>query len=347
LKSRRILFVVSIVFSIIITLLVCNKKGDAWEEYVRNGLYELTADSIPDYDVDIIDSLGIPYTYYPTQNGISPGNQYNATIICNYALNYFDSWQQHDNAVMRSRFLHCVQWLQQNIERHPDYALFRFYWQQPWYDSVKNPFTSGMTSGLAMQVFTKAHSIIKDSTLVTDASLLLRGFSVPIDSGGFTYKEPTGWWYEELADASKHTPRILDGHLFSLLGLYDYYQITGDPLALQYFNQGAAALKHALQVYDAGNGGICYDKYCKPADKKYRRIITSQLQQLWKITSDSAFLNYFHKWRKPMEKPYAFRAIRDANRSGLILLALLWMICFGVCWLVAYFFQRSFFTRNG
>jgi hypothetical protein len=80
-----------------------------------------------------------------------------------------------------------------------------------------------------------------------DASLLLSGFNVPIDSGGFTYKEKYGWWYEELADRSKHTPRILDGHLFALLGLYDYYQISGDSMALHYFNQGAASLKHLCQ----------------------------------------------------------------------------------------------------
>jgi hypothetical protein len=347
LKSRHILFVVSIVASIIITLLVSNKKGDAWEEYVRNGLYKLRADSIPDYDVDIIDSLGIPYTYYPTQNGITPGDQYNATIICNYALNYYDSLTQFKNAGLQSRFLHCVHWLQQNMERHQDYALFRFHWQQPWYDSVKNPFTSGMTSGLAMQVFTKAHGIIKDSSLLRDASLLLRGFSVPVDSGGFTYKEPTGWWYEELADVSQHTPRILDGHLFALLGLYDYFQITGDPLALQYFKQGAAALNHALPVYDAGNGAICYDQYCKPADKKYRRIITGQLQQLWKITSDSTCLHYYRHWHKALEQPYAFRAMRDGNRSGIILLAILWIVSFAGCLVVVYLIRRGFYNRKG
>lgn len=341
LKSRRILIIVSIIVSVFFTLLISNKKGDAWEEYVRNGLYALTGDSIPDYDVDVIDSQGIPYTYYPKQNGITPGNQYNATIVCNYALNYYDSLKQNKNAGMQLRLMHCVQWLQQNMERHKEYALFRFHWQQPWYDSVKAPFTSGMTSGLAMQLFTKAYPIFKDSTLLTDASLLLRGFSVSIDSGGFTYKEPDGWWYEEIANSSKHTPRILDGHLFALLGLYDYYQAGGDASALYYFKRGAASLKQALPAYDAGNGAICYDTYCKHADKKYRQIITGQMERLWKITSDPVFNYYFLKWRRPLEQPYAWRAVSDWNRSGLILLVLLWMGSFGGCWVVGYLFQRT------
>jgi hypothetical protein len=119
--------------------------------------------------------------------------------------------QLQTTAGVQDRFINCVHWLQQNMERNTDYAVFRFHWQQPWYDSVKNPFTCGMTSGLAIQVFIKAHRLFKDNSLLSDASLLLRGFNVPIDSGGFTYKEKYGWWYEEVADRSKHTPRILDG----------------------------------------------------------------------------------------------------------------------------------------
>ena len=345
-KSRSILLTGSIVVSFIITFMVSNKKGDEWEEYIRKGLYALAADSIPDYDVDFIDSLGLPYTFYPTQNGIRPGYHYNATIVCNYALSYFDSLQRKANAGLQARFLNCVHWLQQNMERHPDYALFRFHWQQPWYDSVKNPFTSGMTSGLAIQVFTNAHTIFKDSTLLHDASLLLRGFNVPVDSGGFTNKEKYGWWYEEIADSSNHTPRILDGHMFALLGLYHYYQYNGDPLALYYFNQGVALLEHALPAYDAVNGEIYYDAYCLPADKKYKRIITGQVKRLWEITSDDTLHHYFLKWSQPMEQPYAWRALHERNRSGLLMLLVLWMATFAGCGMVAWLLHRCFFSKR-
>lgn len=336
------MLIVSLIAGGAIALLAGNKRGDEWEEKVRSTLYALTGDSIPDYDVDHPDSLGIPFTWYPTQNGITPGNQYNATIVCNYALLYLDTMQQQPHAGAQARFTHCVQWLQQHMERHAGYALFRFSWQQPWYDSVKAPFTSGMTSGLAMQVFRKAYPFLKDSSLLRDASLLLNGFAVPVDSGGFTYKEPRGWWYEELADTAAHTPRILDGHLFALLGLYDYYQADGDPPALEYFNRGAAALQQVLPAYDAGNGAICYDKYCKPADKKYRQIITGQLEQLMKVSPAPVYQHYLRKWRQPLERPYAWRVLRDGNRSGMLLLAGLWMLCFAGCWLVLRLLQKAF-----
>lgn len=323
-KTSRIVLLVSVLGGGLIAWLFCNRHGDAWEEYVRDGLYALSNDSIPDFDVDRVDSLGVPYTYYPTQNGITPGNQYNATIVCNYALQYFDSLQHTSDSAILRRFLHCVSWLRQHMERHDDYALFRFYWQQPWYDSVKAPFTSGMTSGLALQVLLKAHHLQPDTALLQDAALLLNGFAITVEAGGFTYQEPAGWWYEEIADTGRHTPRILDGHLFAMLGLNYYYRQTRSQQAMQYFKEGENALKYYLPFYDVGKGEIGYDIYGKPADKKYKRIITGQLKQLFDITADSAYWHYYRQWRAPMERPYVYRAIRDHNRSGLLLVALLW-----------------------
>jgi hypothetical protein len=317
--------VLSVMAGGLIVFLLCNRYGDDWEEHVRDGLYAISGDSIPDFDVDKVDSLGVPFTYYPTQNGITPGNQYNATIVCNYALKYYDSLAQYPDPATRDRFFHCVSWLQQNMERNDDYALFLFRWQQPC-----------MTSGLAMQVFLNANLLQPDSALLRDAALLLRGFAIPVEAGGFTYKEPAGWWYEEIADTGRHTPRILDGHMFAMLGLHHYYRQTGSQQALRYFKEGERALKHYLPAYDAGHGEIRYDVYGKLADKKYKHIITGQLEQLFQISADSVYWQYFRQWRAPMEKPYVYRAIRDRNRSGLVLVALLWFATAAVVYAVTF-----------
>ena len=311
------------------------RHGDAWEEYVRRGLYAVRGDSIPDFAADQTDSLGIPFTYYPTQNGITPGYQYNATIVCNYALSYFDSLQADPQAPARTRFMHCVRWLQGHLSRRRDYALYEFHWQQPWYDSVQAPFTSGMTSGLAMEVMLKAFSLTGDSSLLHDASLLLQGFAVSVAAGGFTFQESTGWWYEEIADAGGHTPRILDGHIFALMGLHYYDSVRHDSLAGRYFRLGEAALRHVLPAYDAGDGNMYYDKYGKPADKKYKKILTAQMQKMFSATGDSTYWRYYRRWRAPMERHYAVRAVEQRNRSGLLLLLLLWAAAAAGLWAFA------------
>ncbi len=333
------------VFAFLNAAIVCNYRGDNWEEYVRNGLYKLKGDSIPSYATEFVDSNGLPYVYYATENGISPGYQYNATIVCNYALHYYDSLQQHNDVAVRHRFDNCLAWLAKNLTYRGNYALYVFNWQQPWYDSVKAPFTSGMTSGLAIEVFTDAFRLTKDSTWLKHAKAVLNGFFVPINQGGFTFFEPEGWWYEEIADTNMHTPRILDGHIFAVLGVNKFYLLTKDDSVLLVVNNGLKALKHVLPGCDAGNGAIYYDKYHKPADKKYKRIITNQLKRLHEATGDSIYNTYYEKWTAPMRKPYVFRIIKERNISGIILYLMVAAIFTGLLLMFSKIFAAK--KKNG
>jgi len=159
---------------------------------------------------------------------------------------------------------------------------------------------------------------------------LLRGFYVPIDSGGFTYKEPGGWWYEELADTNKISPYILDGHIFAMLGVYEYGKQTKSDSAIFVFEKGVQALKERLPLYSAGGGWSYYDKYHKRSDKKYHRILTGQMGELWRLTNDPFFKKMYDEWRAPLEKAYALRMLEERNRSGLLLILFVTCCSFGI-----------------
>jgi hypothetical protein len=308
---------------------ICELKGDAWEEKVRNGLYVIKGDSIPDYDAVFLDKQGIPYVIYATENGVTAGRQYNATIVANYALDYYKKIREQQDTLASQAFSNCADWLLKAMSNKLGYALYEFNWQQPWYDSVKTPFTSGMTSGLAMEVFAKANQLKHDTAWLHAVQQLLNGYEVPIRDGGFTYKETAGYWYEEIADSNMHTPRILDGHIFGLLGAKYISDSIKIPLAEGLYVQGLQSLKYYLPKYDAGNGTIYYDKYKKVADKKYQRLLVSQMNALWNMTGDSIFLSYYSKWNAPLARPYVQRMIVEKNRSGFILFGLL-AIVFGL-----------------
>jgi len=320
---KRFLFIIAI--SGIAAAWLCEQKGDAWEEKVRDGLYAIKGDSVPDYDAVLLDVQGVPYVMYATENGITAGKQYNPTIVANYALDYYDKYKIANDTAAHSAFRHCAQWLLHAMSQKEGYALYEFHWQQPWYDSVKTPFTCGMTSGLAMEVFAKANSMNKDTLWTNAVQQLLQGYEVPVDKGGFTYKEMSGYWYEEIADSNMHTPRIFDGHIFALLGAKYVADSLKNPLAEGLYLQGLQSLKHYLPQYDVGNGSIYYDKYKKLADKKYQRLLVGQMNQLWQISGDSIFLNYYTRWNAPMTRPYVKRMVVERNRSGLMLFGLLLM----------------------
>ncbi|HSC53132.1 MAG TPA: D-glucuronyl C5-epimerase family protein [Phnomibacter sp.] len=333
-------FIIIVILAAVAAALVCEKKGDTWEEGIRNALYATKGDSVPDFDPVTIDSLQIPFVTYATENGITAGKQYNATIVANYALDYYSQYEMQKDAASKTAFMHCAQWLLDTMSQKDGYALFEFHWQQPWYDSVKAPFTCGMTSGLTMEVFAKANQLQADTVWTNAIEQLLKGYEVPVEQGGFTFIEPTGYWYEEIADSAGHTPRILDGHIFALLGakyVADHLKI---PIAEGLFIQGLQSLKYYLPQYDAGHGAIYYDKYKKVADKKYQRLLIAQMQQLWTITGDSVYLKYHDEWKAPSEQPYVLRMAKQRNISGFVLFGCLLLSAFIVLVLLAAMFLK-------
>ena len=328
--------------SLLVSVLVCSYKGEAWEEKFRTLLSAIKKDSIPDFAKEVVDEKGIPYVIYAEQNGINPGKKYNPTIVANYAIGYYEQVKSSNGPDAETRFKNCVDWLINNISNKDSFALYEFNWQQPWYPSVKAPYTSGMTSGRAIEVFTYAYKLYPSPKYLHYAKLLVRGFYLPIQTGGFTYKEPTGWWYEEIADRNLKTPKILDGHIFAVTGIHKYWQVTKSDSAKLVVQKGLQALKHNLPAYDAGNGWTFYDVYKKRSDKKYHRILTNQMKQVYELSNDPFFLNYYKKWNAYFEKPYLLRALQEGNRTSL----LLFTCCFLLTSVVLYFLSWLYYKMK-
>jgi hypothetical protein len=318
-----------------VATIVCQYRGDVWEEHVRNGMYALVGDSVPNYAKEWVDDKGIPYVYYALQNGIEPGKQYNPTIVANFALDYFARIQDNPQGDDRAKFYNCIQWLADSMTHYDNYALYRFYWRQPWYDSVGAPYTSGMTSARAIEAFASAYRLDRNEAHLTNALQLMRGFYLPIEQGGFTYNWPEGWWYEEIADTNRHTPRILDGHIFCITGLHTLRQVIKNDSINTLINLGLAALKSKLPAYNMANGKPSYDAYQKPADKKYHRLLVSQMHQLWQFTADNTYEYYYDTWRAPLQQPYVWRMLTEGNRSGILLWFLLFVMCTMIFWLAS------------
>ena len=312
-----------VILALVLAALVCQYKGDAWENKVRFAFYNLSNDSITNYAKTIIDKKGIPYVHYLEYNGIKAGDQYNSTIVANYAIDYYTLIEEKKDTAAKDKFLNCVNWLADNMTYKDGYALYEFNWQQPTFDSVGTPWTSGMTSGRAIEAFTDAYKLYHSQKYIDLATALLRGFYQPIQTGSFTYKEPTGWWYEEYADSNLHTPRVLDGHIYAFLGVHKFWLLTKNDSAAYVVQQGINSLKNNLPGYDKGDGWSYYDRYQRITDKKYHMLLTGLMKELWEITKDPVFDTYYHKWNAPLIKPYLYRIIKEKNRSGFVLYFLL------------------------
>ena len=317
---KKLFYQSSIVLSaLLLSAFICEYFGDKQEEKVRNAFYFLTNDSIPNYNKVVIDPTGVPYVIYSKQNGIAPGKQYNPTLVANQAIDLYHAIQSADDTLRTKQFRNCINWLAGHMTVINGYYLYQFNWQQPWYLSVKMPFTSALSSGRAIEAFTDAQKFFPSEDHLQYAQKLLRGFYLPIENGGFTYKEKDGWWFEEFADTNRKTPRILDGHIYCITGIREYFLLTKDDSAAYLIDQGLAALKQHLPDYDLGNEKVGYDIEHNMADKKYHMILAGQMKQVWEITKDTSFYRYYTKWNTPLQQPYVYRIFKEKNRSGILL----------------------------
>ncbi len=151
------------------------------------------------------------------------------------------------------------------------------------FDGGRPPWTSGLSQGTALQVLARSWSRFKEPALLSAAQQAL-GIFQTAPSNGVRVKTPAGSNYAEYTYAP--SDRILNGFIQAVVGLYDYTQITKDPLGLQLFEAGDAEARAATPHYDTGAWSM-YDQYSE-SNLNYHELLTEFLQHLCERTRKGA-----------------------------------------------------------
>ncbi len=148
------------------------------------------------------------------------------------------------------------------------------------FDGGAPPWTSGLSQGTALQVLARAWSRFKEQVYLTAAQQAL-GIFQTAPPQGVMVKQPAGNWYAEYTYAPND--RILNGFIQADVGLYDYTQITKDPLGLELFEAGDAEARATVPAYNTGAWSM-YDQLGE-SDLNYHELLTEFLQHLCERTS--------------------------------------------------------------
>jgi D-glucuronyl C5-epimerase C-terminus len=151
------------------------------------------------------------------------------------------------------------------------------------FDGGRPPWTSGLSQGTALQVLARAWSRFKEQPL-RDAAQQALGIFQTRPSSGVQVKTPAGSEYAEYTYAP--SDRILNGFIQAVVGLYDYTQITKDPLGLKLFEEGDAEARAEAPHYDTGAWSL-YDQYSE-SNLNYHELLTEFLQHLCERTRKGA-----------------------------------------------------------
>ena len=287
-KKKIYLTITAVAF--LITCIVGNYTDPAARHGVE-ALYKIVTGKPMVNDISQTDEKGIPFN---VERNI--GKHRNPMTVSNRALLYYANYQQGDSS-QKQFLINCADWLVDDLSHQGNWAVLKYEFDFPFYN-MKAPWRSGLANGVSLQVFIRAHKLTHDDKYMKAANNVLQSFLIAVADGGVTYKTANdGWWYEEFADDSGMVSRVLNGHMFALLGLHEYFEYTNDSTALYTFEQGLLALKNNIAKYDRGNGHSFYDQRGTPANVKYHFIHVDQLDQLFKISGENVFKVYRDKWK--------------------------------------------------
>lgn len=116
---------------------------------------------------------------------------------------------------------------------------------------------------------------------------------LPKDHPWVVFVDSGEWlWLEEYA-GDVEPMRVLNGHIFAMFGLYDYWMLTHDDRAQGLFNGAAATVlefvPHLRNPGEASWYGMRIQDNPNAQSEKYHRIHVEQLAMLGQMTGDDRF----------------------------------------------------------
>lgn len=148
------------------------------------------------------------------------------------------------------------------------------------FDGGTPPWTSGLSQGTALQALSRAWSSTHEASYLTAAQRALGIFKAG-PPPGVRVSTSAGAHYLEYTYAPGE--RILNGFIQSLVGLYEYAKLTGDPLGQRLFEAGDAEARVEVPNYDTGAWSM-YDQSTE-SNLNYHELLTEFLEHLCERTS--------------------------------------------------------------
>lgn len=168
---------------------------------------------------------------------------------------------------------------------------------------------SAMGQGQAISLLVRAYLRTKDQKYLNTASKALKIFEIDSAHGGVLTKYAGKYhWYEEYPTTPSSF--VLNGFIYSLMGLYDLKQTASGETAehaSKLYNAGMDSLRHMLLMFDNGSGTFYDLKHISlgiapnRARWDYHTVHINQLLILSLIDKDPLFANTAKRWMEYMK----------------------------------------------
>ena len=242
-----------------------------------------------------LDADGIPQLDYHGHIGL----QYNPIAIAQYGLGNYNLWRRTSDAERRKKFFQVADWLCSHLERNSQgVAVWNHHFNWEYRETLKAPWYSALAQGQGISVLLRAHKESPDAHYFDAARQAIVSFERPIAEGGVAFTdEPGDLWFEEyIVSPPTH---ILNGFMWALWGVYDYWLATKHTEAQELFRRGVQTLLNNLDRYDLGFWSLYEQSGTRlpmVASPFYHQLHIVQLRVMHRLTKEEKFATVADRW---------------------------------------------------
>lgn len=243
------------------------------------------------------DKNGIPLLDY---RGII-GKQYNPIAVAQYGLGHYNLYKRNRNRKNLEIAIKQADWLVNNLEKNTKgVSVWMHYFDWEYRDKLKAPWYSALAQGNGISLLVRIHLETEKRKYLETAQKAFKSFLIETKDGGVKFIDNKNniWLEEYIVNPPTH---VLNGFVWTLWGIYDYWLLTKEAWARKLFNECVKTLEINLQKYDTGFWSLYEQSGTKMkmlASPFYHSLHIVQLKVLYKMTNEPIFKKYSEKWEK-------------------------------------------------
>ena len=154
---------------------------------------------------------------------------------------------------------------------------------------------SSMAQGEAVSLLLRVYGETGNKSYLECAKKAVDFMLIPIEKGGTTKYLSNDVYLCEYTDPSLSV--VLNGWIFSLWGLFDFYKVTKDESIKDVYDRSLTTLANTLGMYDCRFWSY-YDLSKNYTSPFYHKLHIAQLDVMYDLTGYDIFNDYKIKWSK-------------------------------------------------
>lgn len=234
-------------------------------------------------------------------NEASETVHYHPTSLSQWSLKYLNSYRQTGDprdlelAEIQAAKLLEIGELRDGVLWYPFDFDFQLHGHSRYVFQMTAPWYSGMTQGQVLSVFSRLYETTGKREYLKAARKVFASFDLPTGRLGEPWAahvdENGYYWVSEYPSKAGDT-KALNGFVFGLYGLYDYWAVTGDKRADKLLRAGILTVRDHYHLYRQPGGLSIYCLAHGVTAERYHRIHIEQMAQLGRITGDPMFAEF-------------------------------------------------------